>query len=567
MTPIYKIQGRTALSPFAGEKITTRGVITGYSHHGFFLQDTNTTLDPPSDAVGCSHAIFVFYRGKNPPLGCEIEIDAKVVDYVKGEERVDKPVTQLHWDNVRLVNKSAQLPPPIVLSAEWLLKASGNLKQALNAFESMLFTIEAGATFLQPSNAFADYVVEPKELVMSDYCPGVLKAKHGGYVFPADSSKRWLPGFRILDVEEAPKVNVGDILESDITGPLYFRSNAYQISTTSSFQVLRKKLFSATRFSREEVSGDSMTVMTVNCLNLDPKLEDADRVLNARSDIDDDIGSGQFAKLAIDIVNRAESPDILALQEIQDSDGAEQTKVTSAETTYRCLVKAIELAGGPVYDWVDKPPMLDQDGGQPGGNIRNGYLYRPDQVSLIESSVERLFGDASAFESSRKPLLAGFKRSDSAAELFIINIHLASKRHQHSIFAQEKPGYDPKDVVRQKQAQLLYDKSRELLEAGRQFYITGDFNDLTDSETLEVFKGKFNINLVETLDEGDRFDYNHRGQLHALTHGIVDKDLVAQQLVTYSVLHGNELLGQRPGVLSGKASDHAYVIVEMKLTM
>ena len=37
--PIHKIQGDGLLSPYAGQTVTTRGVVTGATRKGFFIQD------------------------------------------------------------------------------------------------------------------------------------------------------------------------------------------------------------------------------------------------------------------------------------------------------------------------------------------------------------------------------------------------------------------------------------------------------------------------------------------------------------------------------------------------
>ena len=43
------------------------------------------------------------------------------------------------------------------------------------------------------------------------------------------------------------------------------------------------------------------------------------------------------------------------------------------------LIAAIQAAGGPRYDYREIDPVDDQDGGQPGGNIRVVFLFRTDR--------------------------------------------------------------------------------------------------------------------------------------------------------------------------------------------
>ncbi len=48
-----------------------------------------------------------------------------------------------------------------------------------------------------------------------------------------------------------------------------------------------------------------------------------------------------------------------------------------------------------------------------------------------------------------------FREKTTARELACINVHLASKRHQHSIFAPEKPGFDARLPIRVRQAEII----------------------------------------------------------------------------------------------------------------
>ena len=46
------------------------------------------------------------------------------------------------------------------------------------------------------------------------------------------------------------------------------------------------------------------------------------------------------------------------------------------------LVDALNLATGANYQWVDQEPNGNAEGGEPGGNIRVGFLYNTDRVQL-----------------------------------------------------------------------------------------------------------------------------------------------------------------------------------------
>ena len=49
-------------------------------------------------------------------------------------------------------------------------------------------------------------------------------------------------------------------------------------------------------------------------------------------------------------------------------------------------------------------PTANATGGEPNGNIRNGYFYRVDRVDLVEGSLDVI--DDPSFANSRLPLVA-----------------------------------------------------------------------------------------------------------------------------------------------------------------
>ena len=388
-----------------------------------------------------------------------------------------------------------------------------------------------------------------------------VEVKHKGMIVNPHNPLRWFPSFRIEDSQQAMRINVGSILKSELVGPLHYRADAYQITFNgtvkfepSSIKVTKSKL----------TPGDHwVTILTLNGFNLDVRIERPDKVQNPNRDVDDDWGDGRFHMLSKAIVNQANIPDIIALQEIQDNDGAEKSDVVDASHTFALLVKSIEKVCAVRYRWVDVNPENGADGGQPGGNIRNGYLYNPARVSLVKESVQAIGHEEPAFTGSRKPLLASFKERASGKIIACISVHLASKRHQNSIFAPIDPGVDAKLAVRVAQAARVREEIIKLREQGVFYYVTGDFNDTEFSPTLLALLGKESINLVQTVPENERYDYNFRGQLQVLMHGIIDKDSASQ--AEYEIIHGNELLGVTPGRDSSKPSDHAYVIAKLRL--
>jgi hypothetical protein len=84
--------------------------------------------------------------------------------------------------------------------------------------------------------------------------------------------------------------------------------------------------------------------------------------------------SAHVPAVASHIAKYLNTPDIMFVQEIQDDSGSRDDGVVSANLTLTTLVDAIEKESGILYSFVDIAPVDKQDGGQPGGNIRQAYL-------------------------------------------------------------------------------------------------------------------------------------------------------------------------------------------------
>lgn len=84
--------------------------------------------------------------------------------------------------------------------------------------------------------------------------------------------------------------------------------------------------------------------------------------------------SSHLPVVAKHIAHYLNTPDIMFVQEIQDDSGPTDDGVVSANLTLTTLVKAIQKESGVLYSYFDIAPVNNQDGGQPGGNIRQAYL-------------------------------------------------------------------------------------------------------------------------------------------------------------------------------------------------
>src|SRR5262249_4676478 len=141
-------------------------------------------------------------------------------------------------------------------------------------------------------------------------------------------------------------------------------------------------------------------------------------------------------------------PDVISVEEVQDNSGATDNGVVAADQTLTKLVAAISAAGGPAYQWREIDPVDDADGGQPGGNIRQVFLFRTDRglafvdrpgrdstpavgvtgtgaATQLTFSPGRIAPTNSAWNASRKPLAGEF--TFKGHHLFVIANHFNSK--------------------------------------------------------------------------------------------------------------------------------------------
>ncbi|MEH2329670.1 endonuclease/exonuclease/phosphatase family protein [Nostoc sp.] len=300
-----------------------------------------------------------------------------------------------------------------------------------------------------------------------------------------------------------------------------------------------------------ENSQDVLTVATFNVENLDPKDQ-------------------RFDNIAKIIGNNLNAPDVISLIEIQDNNGPTNDKVVNANQTYQKLIAALKNIGSPAYDFVDIPPSDDRDGGEPGGNIRVGFLFQPSRITLaklprrggsldavaitqgsngLELSLNpgRIDPTNAAFDESRKPLVAEFIFNEQ--KLFIIANHFVSKL-----------GGSPSDVKRVKQAEIVNEFVAQLLQVDPQakVIVLGDLNDLSDSLPLKALKGNILENLTDRLPVSDRFSFKFRGNPELIDHLLVSKNLSNVAQPEIDIVHVN--VG-----FSKPVSDHDPVIAAFTL--
>jgi predicted extracellular nuclease len=292
----------------------------------------------------------------------------------------------------------------------------------------------------------------------------------------------------------------------------------------------------------------------------------------------------RLGKVASIVAVNLGSPDIVAVQEVQDDTGPEDDGTVSCARTLELLVAEIESAGGPRYEarWID--PENNADGGQPGGNIRNAFLFNSARVEFVDrldcgddSRVEVGEGPSlscspglvdpgnSAFRAdetghggSRKPLVGEFRFGGKP--FFVVNLHFRSKGGDDPIFGRRVPRIETSSPHRTEQAAVVADFVNGLIdrEPSARVVVLGDLNDFEDSPALKILEAVGLEDLVKRVPLENRYSYVYIGNSQVLDHILVSESLAEGAEI--ETLHVN---AEFPA--ADRASDHDPVIVRLSI--
>jgi predicted extracellular nuclease len=550
LLPIEAIQGAGHRSPHEGELVSTIGVVTAVDTNGFYLQSEPTDADPAT-----SSGIFVFTESEPAVfIGDEIQVSGTVSEFVSGgadpenlpvTEIVDPTLDALFAEDVRLpsatlVGQGGRVPPAEVIDDDGLAEFDP-ASDGIDFYESLegMRVRLPDAFAVAPMVAFNEFWV-----VVDDGAGATGQSGRGSLVLrEGDANPERIQvqlDAGLLPGAPSP-VAVADRL-GDVVGVVTYGFGNFEVRPTELFAMVPGGLASE---ETELARGDSQLVLaSFNVENLDPG--DGDRI----------------DALAVEIVEALGAPDLLALQEVQDDDGPTNSGNVDASGSWNALTGAIERAGGPSYAFVDRPPEDGRDGGQPGGNIRVGYLYDPARVSLVPESVERLLdldpADGDVFSRSRKPLAAEFEFAGQ--RILFVNLHLTSRGASTPLFGAVQPPEIGGLQRRVDQAAEVrkHLEARVAAEPGLEVVVLGDLNEFAFAEPVTVLEGDHTppllTNLSGLLPEEERYSFVFQGNAQQLDHVLVSTGLRAAAEIDF--VHVN-------AEFQDAASDHDPVVARL----
>lgn len=542
---IHDIQGCSHQSPFAGSNINDLpGIVTRKVSNGFYMQDDQF------DAYFCtSEAIFVFTNTFPEVLpGDRVNVTGRVEEYQPGGiDSQNLATTQIFSKDIKILSHGNPLPEKTLIgtggiSIPGMVIDDDTLKvfdpendgiDFYESLESMLVRIENGVV-VGARNQYNEVVIIPGESLSPN-----LVSKEGGLLLQENDLN---PERIILNLnkENQEKIHVGASLDKPIIGIVDYAYGNYKVN------VFGVASFHNTAFNVSELEkmDGALSVASYNVENL------------SRFD------QARLAKLAEDVGIILDSPDILILHEILDDSGVEDDGETSAALTLKQLVSQIEENGGISYDYIDNPPLNNQDGGIEGGNIRSVILYRPDRINIAESTVgglatnpTRIGSENWPFSGTRKPLVALFEHE--GAQFLIVALHLTSRGADSPLYGNIQPVERPEESKRIAQAGYIYEFIRDFQKRNPEVMIilAGDLNDDPWSKTLQTIKGDLLADSRESLPENERFTYILDGNAIQLDHILYSTN--TEWTGSVSIIHLNTLFDHTLQI-----SDHDPVIAE-----
>jgi hypothetical protein len=577
---IHDIQGAAHRTPLEGQAVSNvPGIVTALRSNGFYLQDPN-----PDTNDATSEGVFVFTSSApTVSIGDSVLVSGTVSEFRPGgssETNTNLSITQI-GGNVTISKQSSgnELPTATILGNGGRTipttviedDATGNVETSntfdpaqdgidfYESLEGMRVQVN-NAVAVGPTSDFGEIPV----LADNGENAGTRTARGGIVVQPGDFN----PERIIIDdaiITSEPKVNVGDRFNGAITGVIDYSFSNYKLLNTTALPTptsggLTRETTNLTS------SANQLTVGTFNVENLDPG--DA---------------STKFNSLADRIVNNLKSPDIISLEEVQDNNGPTNDSVVDASQTFQKLIDAIATAGGPTYEYRQINPVDDQDGGEPGGNIRVGFLFNPNRVDFVDrpggtattattvstspfgvelsASPGRIDPANSAFNNSRKPLVGEFLFNGN--QVFVIGNHFNSKGGDDPLFGRIQPPELDTEAQRLQQAEAVNNFVDSILAVNpnANIVVAGDLNDFQFSKPIATLKeGGVLNNLIDTLPLNEQYTYNFEGNAQALDHILVSDNLLDNAAAVVDVVHVNS-------EFADQVSDHDPLVARFTLNV
>jgi uncharacterized protein len=522
---IAEIQGSGATSALVGQLVATQGIVTAVDTNGFYIQ-----MAVGDGNAATSDGIFVF-TSTAPPAGAVVgnlvDVSGTITEFLGSAGQLT--LTQINTPIVNVVSTGNALPAATLIGTGGILPPTADYVSAIafyEALEGMRVTIDAPLV-VSNTNSFGETFV----VASGGTGATSISASGGITISPNDLNPERIQ----IDDDSgvfagySPAHTIGDRLSS-VTGIFNYGFSSYELIVTEAVTTTLDRSFVR---DTAGFAGDAthITIASYNLENMDPS-------------------DGKYGLLASDIIFNLRAPDIIAAQEIQDADGAGTGTNLSGVSNAQGLIDAIFAASGITYAYVEvAPTVANSTGGEPNGNIRNGYFYRTDRVQYVTNSA--ILIEDPAYSGSRRPLVADFVFNGLTIEL--VNMHSTSRGGSDALFGANQPPNNAGDGARTAQATAAraYVNAALATNPALNIAVLGDFNGFYFETALQTLTaGGVLTNLNALLSVEERYSYLFEGNLQQ-----IDNILVTGGLVTgarYDAVHINS---ENP-VIAGRPTDH-----------
>ena len=509
---VTDIQGSGESSPLEGQRVLTSGVVTAVTADGFFMQV------PDDGDPNTSNGIFVFTGGApGVSVGDEVEVTGSVAEFFGFTEITGSPMIT--------VTGVGTVPDPVVFDANTPSPDPSAPSCAIEyeCYEGMLITIPAGIVAASNQSFRSDPVAEVHVTAgpMRPFRePGVETP--GLPALPAIPVWDGNPEVFELDPDKLglPNLIIPARSTFSATGVMGFEFGGYELWPTE-----LDVNFAPMPIAVRAKAADEGTVGSFNLFRLFDDIDDAPDGARDDTVVSADEYMLRQAKIGAYIVDVMNSPDILAIQEVESLKVMQDLAATIGTLDPSVNYSASLIEGNDI------------------GSIDVGFLVRDNvQVNAVTQlgKDELLTFDGSLLH-DRPPLLL----EATVNHMFPISVmvlHMRSLGGIESERTQQKRYEQALSVAQKVQAIQMANPDVNLM-------VVGDFNafEFTDGyvDLSGVLKGDFDPdqsvvcstivcedvvspNLVDevlNIDPAERYSFNFGGNAQVLDHAMTSQGL------------------------------------------
>ncbi|GLW62427.1 hypothetical protein Arub01_06710 [Actinomadura rubrobrunea] len=575
---IRHIQGAGHVSPLNGARVTgVPGVVTALTDNGFWMQDPR-----PDRRDATSEGIFVYTRTRpQVAVADAVRVDGRVSEFrAAGSASADLGRTEIDASAVAVRARGVPLPAPVTLGP----KGRRPPRRVTGGATGAAIDVEARRSF-DPRRSALDFfeslegmrvrvqdavAVGPSRDGRVPVLPaggagaGPRTARGGIVLRPGDANtERIVLGDTLAAL---PAVNVGDRLPGAVDGVLDYGHGTYTVLPTATPRVRGGGL---ARETTRPQGPDELAVATLTVDGLNPSAP-----------------RERFRAVAADIVEGLRSPDLITVAGVQDNSGPDDDGTVAADQTVAELITAISEAGGPAYDWRSVAPRDNADGGEPGANIRVGFLFRTDRgLGFVDRPAAALgdgmgAGAADAgpdpartavralaeggrarlslspgrvapadpvWNDSRKPL-AGEITWRGRRIIVVANHWYAKAGDDQPAFGRYQPPRRPSAWRRAAQARAVarFVRSVRAVQRDADVIVAGDLNEPEFSAPVRYLARRAGLrDLTDELPVAERYTAVSEGNAQALDHILLSPSL-ARRKHEYDIVHRRSEFADRP---------------------